>query len=128
MLSEQIFQLVEPAIIAVLATLAATLAAFLIRLARQQFSHAQWRIIEEVASQVVQAAEQYGGLNAEKKRQALDLAQEALTARGIHLGLYELDVAIEAAVWREINRFRSASGPAPGQAVSLDGTHATEPA
>lgn len=125
---EQVFQWIETVVIVALAGLAATLAAFLIRLARQQFGQAQWRIIEEVAALAVQAAEQYGGLNTEKKRQALDLAQEALTARGIHLGLYELDVAIEAAVWREINRFRSASGPAPGAAVSLDGTHATEPA
>ena len=121
MTAEQIFQTLQPVIITLLASLAAALTGYGLRLAQQQFSAQQWRLAESLINQAVRAAEQYGGSGEEKKRQALQYAEQALAERGINIDLFALDVAIEAAVWQEINRYRS------GPAVSVDGTQATEP-
>lgn len=107
--TEQILQLFEPFLLALLSALAGVLTAYIIKLLRQQFSQAQWQMIERVVALAVASAEQYGGDNEMKKRTALAMAQEVLVAHGIHLNLNEIDAVIEAAVWREIKRERSAN-------------------
>ena len=47
-------------------------------------------MIRAIVGQAVQAAEQYGGNNEEKKRQAIGLAQKWLDDRGIYLDLHDL--------------------------------------
>lgn len=115
---EQIFEMIQPVLILLLASLVGVLVGYGIRIIRQALSDQQWQMIEHLIAQAVRAAEQYGGNGEEKKRQALEYAERALAERGIHLDVYALDVAIEAAVWQEINRFRGA----------LESTHAIEPA
>ena len=107
-MSVEFFKAIEPLLITLLTGTAVTLTAYLIRLLRQQFSQAQWQLIQLLVAMAVQAAEQYGGDNETKKRQALELAQEALAKHGVHLDLLALDTAIEAAVWKEINQARPA--------------------
>ena len=59
-----------------------------------------------IAEQAVHAAEQAGAAKivTNKKNYALNLAEKWLETKNIKVDLHLIDAAIEAAVWREINR------------------------
>jgi len=78
--------------------------------------------IEYVAQQAVHAAEQCGlaGQITDKKKYAIEVAQNWLKLKGITIDLAALDAAIEAAVWNEINKDKVKLSTSPIGLISAD--------
>ncbi len=76
--------------------------------------------ISLVVDLAVKASEQYGGSAEDKKRQAIAIASEWLTANNIKINLDQLDAAIESAVMEQFNFFRQTIAPSENGGVIED--------
>lgn len=103
---ESIWDIVNPAITAVVVALVGVLIAQGIAWLRRRTSQEQLVLIQWIVSQAVNMAEQIGADNADKKRLAIEHAQALLEKYGIKLDLVVLEAAIEAAVFSELKKFK----------------------
>lgn len=110
-----LWEVVNEALITLVVALIGLLVWYLRQWLQQKLSADQMQMVNLVVATAVRAAEQYGGDAEEKKRFAIGAAGTWLSARNIHLDLNDLDAAIEAAVFSELNRFEITP-----PAISLD--------
>ena len=104
-------QFLQHLLLALLPILAASAATWLLAKARQawaQFKASKPDLaaeLESIARTVVMAAEQAGAANIikNKKDYAIQMAQNYLSLKGLHIDLPLIDAAIEAAVYDVIN-------------------------